>query len=267
MVSHLRSCLFLLLCSICIGASAGQTCEEKPATPESLQKAFALALKTRETLENSGATVALVARVGQDLSKYRLRYSHIGFAWRDHPQGKWLLVHLLNDCGTAASGLYNQGLANYFADDMFAWEALVVFPSDQTQEGLVRRLASGAATYLHEPRYNMLAYPFSPQYQNSNQWILETLAEVYADTTFVSRTASTDWLRKNHFHPTRLEIPTLTRLGARMFRANVAFDDHPMDQRMAGRIETTTVDSVIAFIEQQEGKIPRQIVRLPQANK
>jgi hypothetical protein len=34
------------------------------------------------------------------------------------------------------------------------------------------------------------------------------------------------------------------RLGARMFRANVAFDDHPFDRRMAGRIDTVTTEAV-----------------------
>jgi hypothetical protein len=33
-----------------------------------------------------------------------------------------------------------------------------------------------------------------------------------------------------------------------MFRANVAFDDHPFDRRMAGQIDTVTTDAIVNFV-------------------
>ena len=45
-----------------------------------------------------------------------------------------------------------------------------------------------------------------------------------------------------------MQIRALTRLGARMFRANVAFDDHPFDRRMAGQIDTVTTDAIVNFV-------------------
>jgi hypothetical protein len=42
----------------------------------------------------------------------------------------------------------------------------------------------------------------------------------------------------------------MTRLGARMTRANIAFDDQPFDRRMAGHIDTVTVESVVRFVHQ-----------------
>jgi hypothetical protein len=41
----------------------------------------------------------------------------------------------------------------------------------------------------------------------------------------------------------------MTRLGGRMFKANIAFDDHPSALRFSDRIETTTADSVFAFLQ------------------
>jgi hypothetical protein len=35
-----------------------------------------------------------------------------------------------------------------------------------------------------------------------------------------------------------------------MFRANIAFDDQPFDRRMAGQIDTVTVESVLRFVHQ-----------------
>ncbi len=263
----MKKTLFLALaCLALLGGQvqAGQTCSENPPTAETLQKAFRLALKTRDALETSGAEVALIARVGQDLSKYRLRYSHLGFAWRDHPQGRWLVVHMLNQCGTAHSDLFNEGLANFFLDDLFAWEGLIVVPGAEMQKKIAASLREGHFVRLHEPSYNMLAYPFSTRYQNSNQWALEVMADATGPGPLSGRVEAQQWLKANSYTPTTLEIPAVTRLGGRMFRANIAFDDHPSERRWAGQIDTVTVESVFAFVTSRDPASKRVLVRLDQ---
>lgn len=259
-----KALLIAMACLVSFGGpvQAGQTCSENPPTAETLQKAFRLALKTRDALEASGAEVALVARVGQDLSKYRLRYSHLGFAWRDHPQGRWLVVHELNQCGTAQSDLFNEGLANFFLDDLFAWEALIVVPGEEMQKKIAASLREGSFVRLHEPSYNMLAYPFSTRYQNSNQWALEVMADATGPGPSASRTEAQQWLKASGYTPTTLEIPAMTRLGGRMFRANIAFDDHPSERRWADQIDTVTVESVFAFVTARDPASKRVLVRL-----
>ncbi|WP_229458757.1 DUF2145 domain-containing protein [Massilia glaciei] len=37
-----------------------------------------------------------------------------------------------------------------------------------------------------------------------------------------------------------------------MFRANIAFDDHPFGRRMAGQIDTVTVESIVRFIRARD---------------
>ncbi len=243
-------------------AEAGQTCSENPPTAETLQKALRLALKARDALEASGAEAALIGRVGQDLSKYRLRYSHLGFVWRDHPQGRWLVVHELNQCGTAGSDLFNEGLGNFFLDDLFAWEALIVVPGEDWQKKIAAGLREGRFVRLHEANYNMLAYPFSTRYQNSNQWALEALADALGPGPFAGRAEAQQWLQTNGYAPTTLDIPALTRLGGRMFRANIAFDDHPSERRWAGKIDTVTVESVFAFAAARDPAAKRILLRL-----
>lgn len=252
------ACLVLLCCR----AQAGQTCADTPPTAETLQQAFRLALKTRNALETSGAEVAFIGRVGRDLSKYRLRYSHLGFAWRDHPQGRWLIVHVLNQCGTANSDLFNEGLANFFLDDLFAWEAMIVVPSEAIQKKIAASLSEGQFIRLHEPNYNMLAYPFSTRYQNSNQWALEVVADAIGPGPLSGRAEAQQWLKASGYAPTTLELPAMARLGGRMFRANIAFDDHPSERRWAGQIDTVTVESVFAFIAARDPASKRVLVRL-----
>jgi hypothetical protein len=98
----------------------------------------------------------------------------------------------------------------------------------------------------------MLAYPFSTEYQNSNQWVLEGLASAMSrDLEIKNRQQAQQWLKLMNYQPTELKINTLKRLGGRMFRANIAFDDHPTDRRMSGKIDTITVDSIVSFLQLQ----------------
>ncbi len=174
----------------------------------------------------------------------------MGFAWRDHPDGRWTVVHELNTCATAESSLYAEGPGSFFLDDPFRYEAQVVVPDIETQHRLATILAGDLPRAMHERRYNVVAYPFATQYQNSNQWLLEVLASALArDFVVADRGAAQHWLKAAGYRPTTLEIPTMTRLGGRLFKANVAFDDHPFDRRMAGRIDAVTVESVIDFLQ------------------
>lgn len=252
----MRRLLAALLFCAASPARAGQPCEEKPLLAVDAAKALALADRSWQALEASGAQVAIIARVGQDLSRYGLRYSHAGFVWRDHPNGRWLVVHELNECGTAQSNLYNDGLGNFFLTDLHRYEALLVIPGEQVQARIARVLSSRTALRLHQPNYNMLAYAFSTRYQNSNQWVLEAYAAATAGAGQVeSREEAQRWLKLAGYRPVTVEIGAATRLGARMFRANVAFDDHPFDRRMAGQIDTVTVDSMERFLGENDKQL------------
>ena len=121
----------------------------------------------------------------------------------------------------------------------------------------------GLLATLHEPRYNMLAYPWSGPYQQSNQWAIETLA-LLVDPSVVSRATARDWLRRQDYRPTTLQIDPLQRLGARVATAHIAFDDHPFGRRMGGQIDTVTVDSVFAWIARAGlGDAPLRLRTLP----
>src|SRR6185295_10341214 len=170
--SMLRAAALVLALCAGGGAHAGGACSEAPPTPESVRKGLQLALKTFEALEQSGEKLALIGRIGSDLSKHKLRYSHMGAVWRDHPKGRWTVVHMLNHCGTASGALYDEGLGNFFNDDPFAYETIIAFPGAENQERLIKLLGTSLPDSLYHPGYNMVAYPWSTKYQNSNQWLV-----------------------------------------------------------------------------------------------
>jgi hypothetical protein len=231
----------------CAPAHAGRSCEIKPPSTQAVERGLELARKASEALEGSGAQVVLLARAGQDLGKYGLRYSHMGFAYREAP-GRWRVVHELNHCGSADSAIYRQGLGEFFLDDPWRYEAAWVVPTPEIQESLLPLLRDDRrATAMHEPHYNVVAYPWSRRYQQSNQWAIETLAAA-VEPGVGSRERAQAWLKFKGYEPTALRIGAMTRLGARLTAANVAFDDHPNDKRFSDRIETVTVDSAFRWL-------------------
>ena len=236
-----------LLIAATLPALAGRTCEAKAPTAISVQRAMELAERTAQALDASGAEVVVIGRAGQDLSRWQLRWSHLGLAYRDG--SVWRVVHKLNHCGTAQADLYRQGLAEFFLDDPFEYRAAISVLTPELQARLRPLLPDNAwIARLHQPAYNMLAYPWSQTYQQSNQWLIEALAmaqEPRADT----RERAQAWLKVQAYEPTTLRIGTMERLGARISAANLSFDDHPNDKRFGGRIETVTADSVFAWLE------------------
>jgi hypothetical protein len=242
-----------LACALALAAAvpaqAGQACREEPLSVDEVRRSLELAQRTFAALDASGASVALVARAGQDLSRYGLTYSHMGIVVRDHAAGRWTVVHELNACGTASSDLYEDGVGNFFLSDLYRYRAQVVIPGPEIQARVAALLAGRTARRLHEPHYNMLSYVYSTRYQNSNQWVLETLAAASAPAGAVeTRSEAQAWLQGQGYRVPTVDIPAVTRLGARMFRANVAFDDHPFDRRMAGKIDTVSTDAVVDFV-------------------
>jgi hypothetical protein len=170
-------------------------------------------------------------------------------------------VHELNDCGTASSNLFEEGMGNFFLTDLYRHEAKLVIPGAATQARLAQLLAGRTPRRLHEPRYNMLSYVYSTRYQNSNQWVLETYAAASAPAGDVAtREEAQAWLKAAGFAPVTVDVPAATRLGARMFRANIAFDDHPFDRRMAGHIDTVTTESIVRFVRSADAAATVQVV-------
>lgn len=239
-----------LLCAT-TPALAGRACQEVAPDAQSVVHGMTLAAATAQALDASGAQVLLLARAGQDLGRYGLRYSHLGFVYRETVDGRpgWRVMHKLNRCGTALAALYRQGLGEFFLDQPHRYEAAFVPLSPELQARLLPLLRDNArVATLDEPRYSMVAYAWGLTYQQSNQWALETLA-LAAEPGVITRQQAQAWMQFKGYEPTTLKLGPLTRLGARATAANVAFDDHPNDKRFSDRIDTVTVDSIFAWLQ------------------
>lgn len=232
-------------------AQAGQTCEPYSPSVQQVSNTTELALKTQQALLAGGQRVYFLARAGQDLTKYGLRYSHGALAVRNAAGTGFDVYHLLNDCGTATSGIYRQGLLEFFGDSLYRYQAVAVtLPPDVQLR--VATLLQNAPKTMHQPAYSLTAYPFSTKFQNSNQWVLETLATAMStDLPVATRSQAQTWLKEAGYRPSELHLGPLTRLGGRMTKAQITFEDHPGSLRWADQIQTTTVDATIRFLRER----------------
>ncbi len=237
-------------------AHAGRSCEQRQPSAQVIERGMQLAERTARELDaefaRSGTRVVVLARAGQDLSKYGLRWSHLGWAYRT-PEGPWRVVHKLNACGTAVAHVYRQGLGDFFLDDLWRYEAAWAVPTPAVQQHMLTLLTDASRVKaLHEPAYSMVSYAWGTRYQQSNQWALETLAAAMEPVTLRTRSQAQAWLQFKGYEPAAMKIGPLTRLGGRVTSANVAFDDHPNEKRFADRIETVTVDSVFTWLQRAQ---------------
>lgn len=228
-------------------ALAGRACEVQQAPAERTAVAFDTALNLARTLDASGQKLAVIARRGQHLEQYGLAYSHAGFALKT-AEG-WVVYHDLNLCGSASAKLFSQGLAEFFADDLVSQETAVVVPEPWLQDRLTQLLTSKDELFrMHQSAYSAVAYPFATRYQNSNGWLLETYARAASDVLLPAREQAQAWLKVDDYQPSIVELGAMTRLGGRMFKANVSFDDHPSELRWSGKIKVNTGDAVLRFV-------------------
>ena len=233
-------------------AYAGRQCETAKPTPQVIERGMALAQRTAAALDaayaQDGTRVVLLARAGQDLTKYGQTWSHVGWAYRT-PQGVWRVVHKLNQCGSDRSMVTRQGLGEFFLDDLWRYQATWRAAPRAWQDALWQLLQdNGRALTLHQPRYSIVSYAWGTRYQQSNQWAIETLA-LAAEPGLRQRAQAQAWLKLKDYQPATLRIGPLARLGGRVGSANVAFDDHPDAQRFANQIQTVTADSVLSWLD------------------
>ncbi|XUP36810.1 DUF2145 domain-containing protein (plasmid) [Xanthomonas axonopodis pv. vasculorum] len=255
-----RAIALLVLAALPLAAiAAAPRCVPRYPTPQATAAMFDLAGSTAQALDAlPDAKVVLLARGGQDLSRYGLKHSHLAFAMRDD-DGIWRVRHLLNRCKSDASQLYVEGLSNFVGKSAVSHDLRVGVLKPAVQQRLQALLSDSGelAHRLHETRYSMVAYPFSTDYQNSNQWVLEVLAAALAadaqpPTVIGDRRAAQAWLQAARYHPSILHLDLKQRVGARFVATNATTTDHPVGERVSGNYSVVTVESVFDFLHQRD---------------
>lgn len=234
---------------------AGKQCTEYVPDVEAFYNASKMALKLEQELKSRNVHLALVGREGGDLSKYGLKYTHMAYILKKQsPDGeRWTFIHELNECNSDYSSIYDQGMVNFFLDDLVNMNIVVLIPDTALQEKLIKTLNHPKINHYHNKNYSMIANPFSLKYQNSNQWVMEILAASQGSPVVINRKDAQVFIQQHNFQPQWIKISPLKRLGASMFSVNVRFDDHSREEKNNNRFKTVSVKSIVNYLLSQGG--------------
>lgn len=230
---------------------AGGGCTARELSVDAMQNAVDTAVRIKAALEGSGGGAAVIARVGSDISAHGLKYTHAGIVHFDVEKRQWIVTHQLNECGSGGSILRNHGLLEFMLDDPFSYDVLILSLAPRVQEAVRETITGGDPLLVYEPRYNMIAYPGGePKYQNSNQWILEIIAQSQArlrGERLTSRRETLPFYWNAGFEPTVIRISGFKRMFGGL-AANVQFDDHPANSAETGQYQVVSVKSLADYL-------------------
>lgn len=249
-------CLFALFLMLPLYAeAASERCEEQLLKEDALIPAAKQTARLKAALEKSKSNFALVSRVGSNISRKGLKYTHMGMFWRDQDRGNWRVTHLLNRCGSKEAGIFEHSMLEYYLDTPFSYDTLIAIPKKSLSEAIVSRLAADRIDKKLNFEYSMIAHPESRTHGNSNQWILEIIAESQANLEghdLTNREQIHAYYRAKGFEGSIIRIWFLEALGGILFKENVTFSDHTAKERETGRYEFVSARSVVDYLKKTQ---------------
>jgi hypothetical protein len=232
------------------GVASGRFCDFRPTLTATQQdRLLSFAAIARRELETSGHTLAIVARSGLDLSRFRIRYTHAGLSLAASGNGAWSVRQLYYDCDRGTPRLFDQGLAGfvYGGDDPTrGWLSMLLLPPEAAQPLAHSALDAPRALALVGGAYSANAHAFATRYQNCNQWLAELLALAWGDVP-AERAAAQRWLVARGYAPEPVEVDSRLLMFAAGFVPWLHSDDHPEDDLQRLRFRTSLPAAIEAF--------------------
>ncbi|MDP2004446.1 MAG: DUF2145 domain-containing protein [Rubrivivax sp.] len=267
----LRRAALALAALACASAHAGTLRACDPAdTLDAAQKdkLFRFGAAIKAELDRSGRRVALVARSGLDLARFGIRYSHAGFSLQASPDAPWAVRQLYYACDEQQPRIFDQGMLAFVlgmnAADIGYVSALLLPEADGAQ---IERAAldNGLALQLLGATYSANAYPFSLQYQNCNQWVVEVLAAargrlqgadapdspLRAPDQSPLRARAQGWLQAQGYAPSVIDVGWRPMMWATWFVPWLHNDDHPEQDLADKRYRVSMPASIEGFMQAQ----------------
>ncbi len=207
------------------------------------------AKKVERTLASEGAHVAIVARMGRPLSEMPegMHFTHVAFAVYSN-------ITLANGSIVPGYAIYNlyqkddrpnvSTLVQDFPVDFFAsvaqLEAGILIPSPELQQRLLQVIASPAYASLHDPRYSLIANPYTLGRQNCTEFVLDVInAAIYQTSDIKVIKVNT----KAYFKAQTVNVNPLKLMLGSMFSAEVSTSD----QR--GKPVTATFEKIADYLQ------------------
>jgi len=226
-------------------AGSSQAGGEIHFTPEQIIK---FSKKVEKTLAQKGARVAVIARVGRprDTLPEGISFTHTAFAVYSMittTDGRKIPGYAIYNLYQRADKPDVSDLVQDYPVDFFAGvevlEAGLIIPKPELQERLLKVIASPTYSELHNPHYSVIANPFTLDYQNCTEYVLDVIIAAIYQTDDIKVIKANE---KAYFDPQPVNVNPVKLLLGSMFVADVATSDHP------GHPETSTFTTLGRFL-------------------
>ena len=203
--------------------------------------------KVERVLAEKGARLALVARMGRRLDELPegMHFTHVAFAvsFEKMVNGKKMPGYAMHNLYQREDRPDVSQLVLDFPKDFFAevvqLEAGVVVPSATLQERILDLIASPTYSALHDPRYSLIANPYTLGKQNCTEFVLDVLHAALYHTQNIRLIKSTV---RMDFVAQRVNVHPLKLFFAALFSEEISTSDHP------GKPETATFEKIANFL-------------------
>ena len=238
-------------CSAGAHATSLRACDPPDTlTAAQKDKIFSFGAVIKAELEKSGQRLALISRAGLDLGRFGVRYSHAGFSLKHSPDTPWAIRQLYYACDEKQPHIFDQGMLGFLLgmnEPGLGYISVVLLPQAEAAELERAALDKQQALQLLGASYSANAYPYSLQYQNCNQWVMEVLAvargrllngrlmegEVRGGEPPLRERAQA-WLQTQGYIPSVIDVGWRPLMWATAFVPWLHNDDHPAaDQAQA----------------------------------
>jgi hypothetical protein len=251
--------LLLGLCApwTAVQASALRLC----ANPESISLAdkdrlFRFGAIVKAELEQSGERLALIARSGLNLQRFGTRYSHAGLTLKASANTPWSVRQLYYACDEERPRIYDEGMSGFVLgtdEPAVGYVSLVFLPPAPAAALEATALDNRQALQVLNARYSANAYPYSLQYQNCNQWVMEVLALAWAPlpATTNARQDAQQWLKDRGYAPTVMDVGSRLLMALGNTMPWLHSDDHPDEDLVQARYRVSMPASIETFVRQE----------------
>jgi hypothetical protein len=246
-------------------ASALHLCAGPDAlSPADKDRLFRFSAIVKAELEQSGERLALIARSGLDLRRFGARYSHAGVTLKASANAPWSVRQLYYACDEERPHIYDQGMSGFVLgtdEPALGYISLVFLPPPAAAALEATALDNRQALQVLNARYSANAYPYSLQYQNCNQWVMEVLALAWAPLDAnadkdarlpaSTRQEAQQWLQAHGYTPSVMDVGSRLLMALGNVMPWLHSDDHPDEDLARAVYRVSMPASIEAFVRQE----------------
>ena len=235
-------------------AGSARYCDEPaPLSAEQKDQLFRFGAIIKTELEESGQSLAIIARSGLDLGRFGVRYSHAGLSLKANLSTPWSVRQLYYACDEQRPRIFDQGIAGFLfgLNDPAVGYVSIVLLQQPEADALERSvLDNRQALQLLAPTYSANAYPFSPSYQNCNQWVMEVIAAAWGhlDDSVNLRAQAQSWMKERGYQPSVFDVGWRPLMWLSTFSPWLHNDDHPSEDLEQSLFRVSMPASIEAFV-------------------